>query len=99
MKKSELRKLIREVISEQEAKSPRVIYDPTPEQIGVSQEEYDSFMAKLMTAKGRLDEGKMPLNERRWWQCGNCGGAKFGGCIGGGCAEPFKWGIKFTWNF
>ena len=41
MKKSELKKLIRKIINEQKAKSPRVIYNPTPEQIGVSQEEYE----------------------------------------------------------
>lgn len=97
MKKSELKKLIREVIKEQSR--PRVIINPTPQQIGVSQEEYDSFMKKLMAAKQQLDEGKMPLNEKRWWQCGGCGGAKFGGCLAGGCIEPFKWGIKLTFNF
>ena len=98
MKKSELRKLIREIL-EQRTENEQVIINPTPEQIGVSQEEYDSFMKKLMAAKGRLDEGTMPLNEKRWWQCGGCGGAKFGGCLAGGCIEPFKWGIKFTFSF
>ena len=52
-----------------------------------------------MATKQQLDEGTMHLNEKKWWQCGKCGGAKFGGCAGGGCIEPFKWGIKFTISF
>ena len=122
MKKSELRKLIREILKEQmpnpgvardipEPKLPsaversKIIMNPKPSDLqkhGITQSEYNSVLKKLMKAKKRINENKMSLNEKKkWWQCGNCGGAKFGACLGAsnGCLEPLKNGVKLTINF
>ena len=98
MKKSELRHIIREIIKEQ--KKSRVINNPTADQVGISQAEFDKKVAQLKDAKRKLDEGKLPLNEKLNFKCKGCGGSKFGLCAGRGCLSPWGTkGIKLTVNF
>ena len=100
MKKSELRKIIREIIKEQvPSYRPKVIMNPTADQIEISQAEFDKKVAQLKDAKRKLDEGKLPLNEKLNFKCKGCGGAKFGLCAGRGCLEPLKNGLKWTLHF
>ena len=79
---------------------PKVIMNPTADQVGISQAEFDKKVSQLKDAERKLNEGKLPLNEKLNLKCRGCGGSKFGLCAGRGCLSPWGTkGIKLTVNF
>ena len=97
MKKSELRKLIREIIKEQRRK-PVLIKNPTPKSIaeatGVPIREIERQFNEVMSTIARIE--KDPGDDGKWYVCGNCGQeGTLGGCVAGGCLGPHGWRWMF----
>ena len=108
MKKSELRKLIKELVKEQASKRVRTISNPTAKQISdisgksISERELDSYKQQIIKDfKDNKDTNEWKLICRR---CPKSGSSKSGICLFGGCLSikklkknkgTFSWTINF----
>lgn len=108
MKKSELRKLIKELVKEQASKRVRTISNPTAKQISdisgksISERELDSYKQQIIKDfKDNKDTNEWKLICRR---CPKSGSSKSGICLFGGCLSikklnkdnaQFGWTINF----
>ena len=99
MKKSELRKIIRQVVKEQFTRNePTIIENPTPKSIaeatGGPIREIERQFNEVMSTIARIE--KDPSDAGRWYVCGRCGqGDTLGGCVAGGCLGPHGWRWEF----